>query len=181
MSGQEEADQTVGNDLRVRWRGPVNKWSVVRADGVIMRAGLETKNTALETLADSRLKTGANEWRRDALQNMKNATAMRWKRSWRRDIPRRRSPATSEFAAPQSKLAKEHPEFLAALNRAKAKRLLEWEKIGLKVAREGGTGGQSTMITFGLKNMGGVGGSNKQQLEHTGRDGGPSRPSSYLR
>jgi hypothetical protein len=69
--------------------------------------------------------------------------------------------------------AKEHPEFLEALNRAKAKRLLEWEKIGLKVAREGGTGGQSTMITFGLKNMGGGEWFDKQQLEHFGKDGGP--------
>ncbi|MBG0801397.1 hypothetical protein IYW40_07870 [Methylocystis sp. H4A] len=52
MSGQEEEDQSVGDDLRVRWRGPVNKWCVVRAsDSVVMRGGLENKNVALETLA----------------------------------------------------------------------------------------------------------------------------------
>lgn len=52
MSGQEEEDQSVGDDLRVKWRGPVNKWCVVRtSDGVILRAGLETKNVALENLS----------------------------------------------------------------------------------------------------------------------------------
>ncbi len=51
MAGQEEEDQSVGDDLRVKWRGPVNRWCVVRADGVIMRGGLDNKNTALETLA----------------------------------------------------------------------------------------------------------------------------------
>ncbi|WP_018405922.1 hypothetical protein [Methylocystis rosea] len=51
MSGQEEEDQTVGDDLRVKWRGPVNKWCVVRTDGVILRGGLDNKNVAMETLA----------------------------------------------------------------------------------------------------------------------------------
>ncbi|MGJ0533832.1 hypothetical protein [Methylocystis sp.] len=50
MAGKEEEDQSVGADLRVKWRGPVNKWCVVRADGVILRGGLDNKNTALETL-----------------------------------------------------------------------------------------------------------------------------------
>lgn len=68
---------------------------------------------------------------------------------------------------------KAHPEFSEALNRAKAKRLLEWETIGLGVARNGGSGGQSTMITFGLKNMGGDEWRDRQQLELAGKDGGP--------
>jgi hypothetical protein len=76
--------------------------------------------------------------------------------------------------------AKEHQEFMEALHRAKAKRLLEWEKIGLKVAREGGTGGQSTMITFGLKNMGGGEWFDKQQLEHSGKGGGPIQTASEM-
>ncbi len=51
MAGDEQEDKSVGDDLKVKWRGPVNRWSVVRAHGVILRAGLENKNTALETLA----------------------------------------------------------------------------------------------------------------------------------
>jgi hypothetical protein len=50
MTGQEELDQSVGDDLRVKWRGPVNKWCVVRTDGVILRANLPDKNSALENL-----------------------------------------------------------------------------------------------------------------------------------
>ncbi len=51
MTGEEHEDQSVGDDLKVRWRGPHSRWSVVRADGVILRGGLENKNVALETLA----------------------------------------------------------------------------------------------------------------------------------
>jgi hypothetical protein len=77
--------------------------------------------------------------------------------------------------------AKEYPEFLEALNRAKAKRLLEWEKIGLKVAREGGTGGQSTMITFGLKTWAAASGSISSSSSTPAKTAGRLKPSSYLR
>jgi hypothetical protein len=51
MTAEEEGGNDVADDLRVKWRGPVNRWCVVRTDGVIMRGGLENKNTALENLA----------------------------------------------------------------------------------------------------------------------------------
>ena len=49
----------------------------------------------------------------------------------------------------------ENPEFSDAVNRAKAKCLLQWKRKSLKVADNGGSGGQSAIIIFGLKNMGG--------------------------
>lgn len=64
--------------------------------------------------------------------------------------------------------AKEHPEFLGARNRAKAKRLMHWEKSALKVAETGGGPGTATMIAFGLKNMGDDEWRDKQEVEHTG-------------
>ncbi len=52
MASQEAGGSDVADDLRVKWRGPVNKWCVVRAsDSVILRAGLGDKNTALANLA----------------------------------------------------------------------------------------------------------------------------------
>lgn len=51
MTGHEEEDESVGDDLRIKWRGPVSKWCVVRTDGVILRGGLPDKNVALENLA----------------------------------------------------------------------------------------------------------------------------------
>lgn len=50
--------------------------------------------------------------------------------------------------------AEQHPEFLEALNAAKAACGAWWEKQGRKVAENGGGNGQSSMIAFGLKNMG---------------------------
>ena len=50
--------------------------------------------------------------------------------------------------------ADQHPEFLQALQIAKASCAAWWEKQGRSVAESGGAPGQSTMITFGLKNMG---------------------------
>lgn len=50
--------------------------------------------------------------------------------------------------------AEEHPAFLEALQIAKAACAAWWEKTGRNVASQGGAPGQSTMITFGLKNMG---------------------------
>ena len=48
-----------------------------------------------------------------------------------------------------------NPEFSEAVSRAKAKRLLHWEKAAMKVAEKGGGPGTATVIVFGLKNMGG--------------------------
>ena len=66
----------------------------------------------------------------------------------------------------------EHPEFLAAVTRAKSKRLRFWEERGLDVAKQGGPGGQSTMIIFGLKNMGGEEWADRSAVEHSGPNGG---------
>lgn len=66
-----------------------------------------------------------------------------------------------------------NPEFMEAVSRGKAARLLQWEKIGMNVAKEGGGPGSSTMIVFGLKNMGGDEWSAPEKLEHVGKDGGP--------
>jgi hypothetical protein len=52
MTAEGEGGNDVADDLRVQWRGPVNKFCVVRAsDKVILKGGLENKNTALENLA----------------------------------------------------------------------------------------------------------------------------------
>jgi hypothetical protein len=67
----------------------------------------------------------------------------------------------------------EYPEFLEAVNRAMAKRLLEWETIGLKIAREGGGPGSATLVIFGLKNAGGDEWSDKTIQQHQGPNGGP--------
>ena len=61
-----------------------------------------------------------------------------------------------------------HPEFSLAVNRAKAKRLLHWERAGLKVSEKGGGPGTATVIVFGLKNMGGDEWRDKQEIEHQG-------------
>ncbi len=51
MTGGQHEDESLGDDLRVKWRGPVNKWCVIRAaDGVILRANMPDKNVAMETL-----------------------------------------------------------------------------------------------------------------------------------
>ncbi len=60
-----------------------------------------------------------------------------------------------------------NPDFSEAVNRAKAKRLLQWERKALKVADNGGTGGQSTIIIFGLKNMGGDEWTEKSETKST--------------
>ena len=48
-----------------------------------------------------------------------------------------------------------HPEFFEAVSRAKSKRLLQWERAAMKAVSQGAPGGASTLIVFGLKNMGG--------------------------
>ena len=77
--------------------------------------------------------------------------------------------------------AKEYPEFLEALNRAKAKRLLEWEKIGLKVAREGGTGGIDHDYLWLEKHGRLSSGSISNSLSTQAKTADQSKPSSYLR
>jgi hypothetical protein len=47
----------------------------------------------------------------------------------------------------------EYEEFGMAVKRAKAKLARWWEDRGRKVADEGGSGGQATMVMFGLKNL----------------------------
>lgn len=64
-----------------------------------------------------------------------------------------------------------HPEFLDALGTAKAKCAAWWETCGRKIAMEGGGPGASTMVIFGLKNMGADDWRDKQELDHTSSDG----------
>ena len=69
-----------------------------------------------------------------------------------------------------------HPEFLVAVNRAKAKRARWWEDRARTVAESGGTGGQSTMVIFGLKNHAPEDFRDKQEHELSGKDGVPLTP-----
>lgn len=65
--------------------------------------------------------------------------------------------------------AAEHPEFSEALNAGKAARLRFWEQTAINVAAKGTGGpGAATVITFGLKNMGGDEWADKREIEHTG-------------
>lgn len=66
-----------------------------------------------------------------------------------------------------------YPEFGAAVDRAKARRLLHWEKAALDVAANGGMGSRATMITFGLRNTGDGEWSDLQRQEISGPNGGP--------
>jgi hypothetical protein len=68
--------------------------------------------------------------------------------------------------------ARENEEFFIAVKYAKALRLLQWEKIGLKLAVQGGAAASATMTVFGLKNMGGDEWADKQQHQHSAPDGG---------
>ncbi len=61
-----------------------------------------------------------------------------------------------------------HPEFSAACNRAKSMRAAWWEERARHVAKEGGPGGQSTMVIFGLKNHAPEDYQDRQQHEHSG-------------
>ena len=47
-----------------------------------------------------------------------------------------------------------NPEFLEAVNRAKAKRLMGWENYGLNIAHGFGGPGATGMVALGLKNAG---------------------------
>lgn len=60
--------------------------------------------------------------------------------------------------------ANEHPEFLEALSRGKAKCAAWWEKTGRSVASTGT--GNASMVIFGLKNMSSDDWRDKTEVEH---------------
>lgn len=65
--------------------------------------------------------------------------------------------------------AEAHPEFSEALDTGKAVRLRFWEQTAINVAAKGTGGpGAASVITFGLKNMGGDEWKDKQEVEHIG-------------
>lgn len=66
--------------------------------------------------------------------------------------------------------AKEHPEFLGALQRGKSACAAWWESVGRNLAITGE--GNAAMVIFGLKNMAADEWRDKQQHEHTGEGGG---------
>lgn len=65
-----------------------------------------------------------------------------------------------------------HPEFMVAVNIAKAKCAAWWEERGRSAATAGGAPGQVTAIIFGLKNMAPDDWREKIVNEHSGIDGG---------
>ena len=65
----------------------------------------------------------------------------------------------------------QHLEFFEAVSRAKAARLLLWEKKALEIAEKGGGQGSATMVIFALKNMGGEEWREKHQVQHSGAVG----------
>ncbi len=70
--------------------------------------------------------------------------------------------------------AEANEEFSEALNVAKARRLMFWEQTAINVAAKGTGGpGAASVITFGLKNMGGDEWSDTSRTELTGKDGAP--------
>jgi len=66
---------------------------------------------------------------------------------------------------------KANPEFMEAVSRGKAMRLVHWERAAMKVAERGGGPGTATVIVFGLKNMGGDDWSDKTHTEISGTIG----------
>lgn len=65
----------------------------------------------------------------------------------------------------------EYPEFLDAVSRAKAKCAAWWEKTNRILASTGT--GNATACVFGLKNMSADDWRDKQEYEHSGKDGAP--------
>ncbi|BAK66874.1 putative terminase small subunit [Sphingobium sp. SYK-6] len=65
----------------------------------------------------------------------------------------------------------EHPEFLDAVGRAKAKCAAWWELQGRKIAVNGGGPGASTLAIFGMKNMGGDDWQEKSSVDLSNPDG----------
>jgi hypothetical protein len=64
-----------------------------------------------------------------------------------------------------------HYEFSEAVKKGKAKCAAWWEKVGRTNAKDGG--GNATLVIFGLKNMAGEDWRDRQEIQHTGKDGGP--------
>ena len=78
--------------------------------------------------------------------------------------------------------AEANPEFSEALNVAKAKRLMFWEQTAINVAAKGTGGpGAASVITFGLKNMGGDEWVDTTKHEVTGKNGAPLQTESVFR
>lgn len=70
--------------------------------------------------------------------------------------------------------AGEHSEFSEALDVGKAQRLRFWEQTAINVAAKGTGGpGAASVITFGLKNMGGDEWADTTKHEHSGPGGTP--------
>jgi len=67
--------------------------------------------------------------------------------------------------------ASQHPEFMEALSRGKAKAQAWWEKVGRGIAM--GEDGNASMCIFGMKNMGGDDWQEVTKRELTGKNGGP--------
>lgn len=65
----------------------------------------------------------------------------------------------------------EHREFLEAASAGKAKCAAWWEKRGRSIAETGGGPGASTLVIFGMKNMGADDWSDATKIEHSNPDG----------
>lgn len=70
-----------------------------------------------------------------------------------------------------SEWANVHPEFSAAVKRGKAVCAAWWEKTNRTLATSGQ--GNATACVFGLKNMAAEDWRDKQEHEHSGKDGAP--------
>jgi hypothetical protein len=69
--------------------------------------------------------------------------------------------------------AAEHPEFLQALNTAKAQIGAWWSAQSRAVGSGGGGNGQAAMVMFALKNHAAEDYQDITKQEHTGKDGAP--------
>ena len=69
--------------------------------------------------------------------------------------------------------AEDYPAFSEALKVAKAKCAAWWERQLRQIATTGGGPGSATAVIFGLKNMASDDWRDKQEHEHSGKDGGP--------
>ncbi len=70
----------------------------------------------------------------------------------------------------------EHPEFSEAVSRAQAKRARWWEDRLRHIAEKGGGPGAATAAVFGIKNAAPEDFRDKQEHEHSGKDGAPIIP-----
>lgn len=71
-----------------------------------------------------------------------------------------------------SEWMQKHPEFSVAANKAKAVRARWWEEQALEMGEEGGNGGRASMVLFMLKNHAPEEFRERQEIAHTGADGG---------